>query len=249
MLFVAVLIMTVVLMIMIFAHYMDFLLSGYRHNQHEDSSLLIMLLVTFLKIIPLIAVIVGGMVWLSQPRFVQKKTVTKHDYYRGIRSHFVLPYDYPYGDFIIPKGSLIDRPGTYSSGEEIRPLQMNRLKSVRFPYPVKIAGVKANALLTWPLAVELAEDVVIGPVYDEDSFKVADEQACQKGDLAEYYQPRLKEKTHKMITTSALEKVNAVYFVPDQWLFLGCDSDSMINVPLPYSKKIGDPIVKGGSSL
>jgi hypothetical protein len=246
MLFLALLIITLVMIIMIFSHYVDFLLLGYGRYRREGGNLLVVVFVIVLKLMLPIAVIAGLMMWSIQPKPSQEKTITKYDYYRGISGNFILPYDHPYGDFVIPKGSLINRGGDSSSNENEDVVRMSRLFSVRFPYPVKIAGVQVNALSPYssPFELELAEDAVIGPVYDRQGKKLADEQSCKQGDIAEYYQPRLKHGLYLLDYVMG-ESLRDLYFAPDHWLFLGCESDDVIDVPLPYSSKIGDPIMKG----
>lgn len=172
-----------------------------------------------------------------------KKLDAKFAYYRGTSSHFILPYDHPYGDFVIPKGSLINRGGDSSSNENEDVVLMSRLFSVRFPYPVTIAGVQVNALRPYssPFEVELAKDAVIGPVYNENGEKIADEQSCKQGDIAEYYQPRLKHSLY-LLDYVIGESLRNIYFVPDHWLFLGCDADEVIHVPLPYLGKLDNRI-------
>lgn len=235
------------LMITIFSYYVDFLLMSYYRYKRVGGSLLKVFFIILLKVTVTVGVIAGLVIWNIQSSpigsSIQKRLDAEFDYYRGISGNFILPYDHPYGDFVIPKGSLINRGGSSSSNEDQEVIRMSRLFSVRFPYPVKIAGVQVNTLSPYssPFEVELAKDVVISPVYDRQGQKLADEQSCKQGDVAEYYQPRLKHSTY-LLDYVMMESLRDLYFSPDHWLFLGCDSETKIDVPLPYLGKLDNGI-------
>lgn len=92
-------------------------------------------------------------------------------YYKESRSHFILAHDSQYGELLIPKGSLIDRYDSFDNGNPNEPFSLRGLKAVRFPYPVKVAGLWVIAMKTYPGELELAKEQKIGPVtvYEEDN--------------------------------------------------------------------------------
>src|SRR5699024_1455278 len=86
----------------------------------------------------------------------------KHRYIK-MRQNFVLEQDHQYGEFIFPKGTLINRYDPSDSGEETYPLILSGFNKARFAEPTKIAGIMASAVDG--ARIELAEDQEVGPVH------------------------------------------------------------------------------------
>lgn len=149
------------------------------------------------------------------------------------RQNFILEHDHKYGEFIFPKGTLINRYDPSDNGEESYPLILSGLRSAAFPEPMEIAGVLATKIEATRGLVELAEDQEIGPIhyysskYGEYGGWVVDRTTptifCPKGSVALFEKPSgpdldLDDKFWWK------EKDGAeAHFKPSEWQFRSCD--------------------------
>src|SRR5690606_5940134 len=67
-----------------------------------------------------------------------------------------LPHDVQYGELVSPAGSLVHRRGLFDNGAPVQRVSLRGLEAVRFPQPVLVAGVWAQAMQVLPMRVELA---------------------------------------------------------------------------------------------
>ena len=115
-----------------------------------------------------------------------------------MRQNFVLAHDHQYGEFIFPKGTLINRYDPSDDGEEDYPLILSGLRSAEFPEPIEFAGILTTRIEARGL-VELAEDQNVGPIhyysskYGEYGGWVEDRTTptmfCPKGSIALFEKP------------------------------------------------------------
>ncbi|WCM88735.1 hypothetical protein [Acidovorax sp. NCPPB 3576] len=149
--------------------------------------------------------------------------------HRASRERFALPQDFQYGELLIPAGSLINRQDPFDKGEPSRPVALHGLEAVRFPQPVLVAGVWANALQINPLRVELAQDQRIGPLYRYDGArqtwvanKVVPALACRKGQMAVFQVPHIPYDVQAEVGKPPPDGPEA-RFLPSQWMFRNCE--------------------------
>ncbi|WP_158076803.1 tetratricopeptide repeat protein [Wohlfahrtiimonas populi] len=159
-----------------------------------------------------------------------------------MRRNFVLKHDHQYGEFIFPKGTLINRYDPSDDGEETYPLILSGFNQARFAEPVKIAGVMASATDgSW---VELAEDQAIGPVhfysskFGEYGGWMVDRTTptifCRKGSVALFEKPSgLSFNTDDEYWWKAKDGAEA-HFKPSEWQFRYCDDSHKIEVLPAY---------------
>lgn len=144
------------------------------------------------------------------------------------RRDFTLQQDYRYGELIVPKGSLVNRYDPFDNGEDILPVSLRGLRTVRFPHPVSVAGTRARALDAAQGVIELAEDQTLGPVYImdgngdyiRDAAHIAKE--CKEGQLASFNVPLIHYDIRKEFAKPSPDGVDA-RFKPSQWQLIGCE--------------------------
>src|SRR5699024_9539114 len=90
---------------------------------------------------------------------------SQQERHQKMRHNFVLEHDHQYGEFIFPKGTLINRYDPSDSGEENYPLILSGLRYAKFPEPIEIAGILATKIEATRGLVELAEDQEVGPIH------------------------------------------------------------------------------------
>ena len=160
------------------------------------------------------------------------------------KANFTLQEDVYYGDFLIPKGATVLRDIYTSAETKDIPNELRRLESVRFFEPVTMRGLQVSAMELYPLRLELAEDAWIEPVYkarydakgkgliwEEDHNQKAVE--CRRGDVA--YFVDLAEETD--ITYQKEIGGREAHFVPEEWLFVKCETNYLVTVPDPKDRK------------
>ena len=163
-------------------------------------------------------------------------------HYIKMRQNFVLEHDHQYGEFIFPKGTLINRYDPSDNGEETYPLVLSGFNQARFAEPTKIAGVMASATDgSW---VELAEDQEVGPVhfysskFGEYGGWVVDRTTptifCPKGSVALFEKPSGPsfniDEEHWWKDKDGVE----AHFKPSEWQFRYCDDSYKIEVLPAY---------------
>ncbi|WP_139853595.1 hypothetical protein [Acinetobacter pullicarnis] len=168
-------------------------------------------------------------------------------HYKESRRHFVLSHDTQYGELLIPKGSLISRYDPFDNGESQLPLSLRGLEAVRFPHPVKVAGIWVNAMK--PPRMELARDQHIGPVvrfepdgnngygewvYDTENPTIA----CSRSDLVLLEIPLIDYDISKEFGKPEPDGPNA-RFHPSEWRVQECEKgQGSINVSPAYTGTI-----------
>ena len=151
-------------------------------------------------------------------------------HYKESRSHFILSQDYQHGELLIPKGSLISRTDHFDKGESQLPLSLRGLEAVRFPQPIKVAGMWVTAME--PPRLELAQDQHIGPVIryevneQDDYGKWVDDTenptiACLRGDIVLLEIPSIEYDIQKEFGKPEPDGANA-RFRPSEWRVREC---------------------------
>lgn len=152
-------------------------------------------------------------------------------HYKESRRHFVLSQDAQYGELLIPKGSLISRYDAFDNGEPQLLLSLRGLQAVRFPHPVKVAGMWVTAME--PPRMELAWDQQIGPVMrfdpnEENGYGkwVYDTKhptiACSRGDIVLLEIPLIDHDIAKEFGKPEPDGSNA-RFRPSEWGVQECE--------------------------
>lgn len=171
-----------------------------------------------------------------------RSEIEERDYYRSLRKNFILTQDFQYGDLVLPAGSLVNRYDPHDTGKPERKLEMRGLNSVRFPQPILVAGVWANALEAFPGRIELAKDQNIGPVFDYVHGKgwikdtIVSSVSCTKGQVAVFEVPLIDYDIQAEFVKGKPDGP-AARFKPDQWQFLRCENTGPIDVPPPAPHK------------
>ncbi len=166
----------------------------------------------------------------------------ERQHYQQMRRNFVLEHDHQYGEFIFPKGTLINRYDPSDNGEETYPLVLSGFNQARFAEPVEIAGIMASAIDgSW---IELAEDQAIGPVhfysskFGEYGGWMVDPTTptifCRKGSVALFEKPSGPSfNMDDEYWWKAKDGVEA-HFKPSEWQFRYCDDSHKIEVLPAY---------------
>lgn len=156
---------------------------------------------------------------------------------RVARENFILDRDFQYGELVIPAGSQINRYDPFDNGEKDLPLALRGLRAVRFPHPVRVAGVNtvtmdvsANAKLV------LAEDQAIGPLFAYNAKGKLSREGqpasvtCKRGQVAHFDVPAIP---YDIVAEFAKPEPDGpdARFKPSQWQFLGCQDDASIDLP------------------
>ena len=150
---------------------------------------------------------------------------------RGSRAQFVLDRDFQYGEFTVPKGTLVNRRDVFDNGEPQRPLGLRGLDALQFPEPVQLAGLWVDVLETSPGRMRLTADQRISPVYHSDPDSgdwVVDPSRpfidCKAGEVAWFNTPLIDYDIQAEFTTGEPDGA-AARFKPSQWQFTHCESD------------------------
>jgi hypothetical protein len=140
---------------------------------------------------------------------------------RVARENFILDRDFQYGELAIPAGSQINRYDPFDNGEKDAPLGLRGLRAVRFPHPVRVAGVSTEAMdVSANAKLVLAEDQTIGPLF----------VTCKRGQVASFDVPSIPYDIVAEFSKPAPDGPDA-RFKPSQWQFLGCQDDASIDLP------------------
>ena len=156
---------------------------------------------------------------------------------RVARENFILDRDFQYGELIVPAGSQINRYDPFDNGEKDMPLALRGLRAVRFPHPVRVAGVTADAMdVSGEAKLVLSEDQRIGPLfaYNKQGKLSRDGQpasvACKRGQIARFDVPLIH---YDIVAEFAKPEPDGpdARFKPSQWQFLGCEDGTPIDLP------------------
>ena len=156
---------------------------------------------------------------------------------RAARENFVLDRDFQYGELVIPAGTQINRYDPFDNGEKDMPLALRGLRAVRFPHPVRVAGVTADAMdVSGEAKLVLSEDQRIGPLfaYNKQGKLSRDGQpasvACKRGQIARFDVPLIH---YDIVAEFAKPEPDGpdARFKPSQWQFLGCEDGTPIDLP------------------
>lgn len=173
--------------------------------------------------------------------------------YQQMRRNFVLEHDHLYGEFIFPKGTLINRYDPSDNGEETYPLVLSGLNKARFAEPVKIAGVIASAIDSSGAAwIELAEDQNVGPVhfystkFGEYGGWMVDRTTstifCSKGSVALFEKPLGPDLDLNDEEWWKDKDGAEAHFQPSEWQFRYCDDSYQIEILPAYNDAIDESI-------
>lgn len=127
---------------------------------------------------------------------------------KAAREKLILQMDRPYGEFILPKGTYIERYDPFDSGQEHRDFRLTGLKLAKFTEPTKMAGLWALSYRSLG-RIQLSEDQVING------------QLCKKNQIALFSIPTIKYDTIKEFTKEEPDGIDA-RFKPSQWIFSKC---------------------------
>jgi len=156
---------------------------------------------------------------------------------QAARADFILDRDFQYGELVVPAGSQIHRYDPFDNGEKDMPLALRGLRAVRFPRPVRVAGVTTDAMdVSGRAKLVLSEDQSIGPLfaYNKHGKLTRDGQpasvACKRGEIASFHVPSIPYDIEAEFAKPEPDGPDA-RFKPSQWQFLGCDADTRIDLP------------------
>ncbi|WP_052321588.1 hypothetical protein [Ralstonia sp. A12] len=166
------------------------------------------------------------------------REIAAKDANRTARENFVLDRDFQYGDLVIPARSQITRYDPFDNGEKDLPLALRGLRTVRFPHPVRVAGVNTEAMdvSTLTMKLVLSEDQTIGPLfaYNQKGKLSREGQpasvACKRGQIARFDAPSIP---YDIVAEFAKPEPDGpdARFKPSQWQFLGCTHGASIDLP------------------
>lgn len=200
----------------------------------------------FSIIIVIITALLSVISWevLTMKRELQKLNEPDSAYEQRMRNqkmrqNFVLEHDHQYGEFVFPKGTLINRYDPSDDGEEDYPLILSGLRSAEFPEPIEFAGILTTRIEARGL-VELAEDQNVGPIhyysskYGEYGGWVEDRTTptmfCPKGSIALFEKPSGPsinlDDEFWWRDKDGLE----AHFKPSEWQFRSCDNRFEIDI-------------------
>ncbi|MFP3889887.1 hypothetical protein [uncultured Ralstonia sp.] len=156
---------------------------------------------------------------------------------RVARENFILDRDFQYGELAIPAGSQINRYDPFDNGEKDAPLGLRGLRAVRFPHPVRVAGVSTEAMdVSANAKLVLAEDQTIGPLFAYNAKGKLSREGqpasvtCKRGQVASFDVPSIPYDIVAEFSKPAPDGPDA-RFKPSQWQFLGCQDDASIDLP------------------
>ena len=195
----------------------------------------------------LVAVWVGLLLYKT---FQFKREFAIESWQRGSRAQFVLERDFQYGEFNVPKGTLVNRRDVFDNGEPQRPLGLRGLEALQFPEPVQLAGLWVDVLETSPGHVRLTADQRISPVYHSDPESgdwVVDPSRpfidCKAGEVAWFNTPLIDYDIQAEFTTGEPDGA-AARFKPSQGQFTPCESDGG---PLEIKPVFAEPMPAGAT--
>src|SRR5699024_6790375 len=165
---------------------------------------------------------------------------SQQERHQKMRHNFVLEHDHQYGEFIFPKGTLINRYDPSDSGEENYPLILSGLRYAKFPEPIEIAGILATKIDATRALEELAEDQHVGPIhyyspkYGEYGGWVVDRTMptmfCPKGSIALFEKPSgPRTDINEEFWWKEKDGLEA-HFKPSEWQFRSCDNRFEIDI-------------------
>ena len=194
----------------------------------------------FFIVVLIITLIFSGISWIT----IADEVAFKSDYTTrqkqiDSRRNFVLEQDHLYGEFIFPKGTLINRYDPSDNGEETYPLILSGLRTAQFPEPTEIAGILATKIDAGGF-IELAEDQEVGPVhfyaskFGRHGGWMVDRTTpvffCPKGSVALFEKPLgpgIDLDDEFWWKDKDGEKA---YFRPSEWQFRYCNNRRTIDV-------------------
>ena len=200
----------------------------------------------FSIIIVIITVLLSVISWevLTMKRELQRLNEPDSAYEQRMRNqkmrqNFVLEHDHQYGEFIFPKGTLINRYDPSDDGEEDYPLILSGLRSAEFPEPIEFAGILTTRIEARGL-VELAEDQNVGPIhyysskYGEYGGWVEDRTTptmfCPKGSIALFEKPSGPDINLDDEFWWRDKDGLEAHFKPSEWQFRSCDNRFEIDI-------------------
>lgn len=169
---------------------------------------------------------------------------------RQSRAQFVLERDFQYGEFLVPKGSLVNRYDPFDNGDPQRALGLRGLDALQFKAPVLLAGLWVEALEIAPGRMRLAIDQRISPVYrtDPDTGDWVIDQArpfidCKAGENVWFNAPLIDYDIQAEFLVGEPDGATA-RFKPSQWQFKHCESDW---VPMEIKPAFAEPMPAGAT--
>lgn len=170
-------------------------------------------------------------------------TYEARDRRQKMRQNFVLEQDHLYGEFLFPKGTLINRNDPSDSGDEDYPLILSGFIAAQFKEPIEFAGVLTTKISARGL-VELAEDQRVGPPHYYSSKygkyggwvedRTTPTMFCPKGSVALFEKPSgpgidLDDEFWWK------EKDGAeAHFKPSEWQFRYCNNHFTVDIKPAY---------------
>lgn len=127
------------------------------------------------------------------------------------RQYLTLSSPQPFGEIILPAGSLVNREEPRIPGTENSPITFERVTAVRLPRPLLVEGVAWQAFRVSPAVVELAEPASFRVLEGEDAGQM---QHCEAGWLVTFHTPDAPSETVSAET--------APVFQPSRWRFRSC---------------------------
>ncbi|MHC5226501.1 tetratricopeptide repeat protein [Ignatzschineria sp. LJL83] len=174
-----------------------------------------------------------------------KKDFERKQEYMESRQYFVLEHEHLYGEFLFPKGTLINRNDSRDIGEEVYLPVLSGLDRVRFSEPTEIAGILATAMDIMGY-IEIAEDQQIGPVhYFPRKSQLGNEPLvdrtlpfmhCKKGSVAVFERSRKRRFSDRAYHWRYADGADAE-FSPSEWKFRYCDEKRTIDVLPAYGSQ------------
>lgn len=179
-----------------------------------------------------------------------KREFDVENWRRSSRAQFVLDRDFQYGEFKVPKGTLVNRRDVFDNGEPQRPLGLRGLDALQFTKPVRLAGLWVSALEMTPGRMRLATDQRISPVYHTDPESgdwVLDPSRafidCKAGENVWFNAPLIDYDIQAEFLIGEPDGA-AARFKPSQWQFTRCESDW---VPMEVKPAFAEPMPAGAS--
>ncbi len=161
------------------------------------------------------------------------------------RQNFILKQDHLYGEYVFPKGTLINRRDSGDMGEKSYPLILGGFEAARFEKPTKIAGVLASAVGSEGY-VELAEAQEVGPVYYYPKRQGIDGLVldrttptilCKKGTVAVFEKKMRFDRDYDAPDWWKEKDGAEADFRPSEWQFRHCDDEHKIDVLPAFGSK------------
>lgn len=138
------------------------------------------------------------------------------------RQYLTLSSPQPFGEIILPAGSLVNREEPRIPGTENSPISFDRVTAVRLPHPLSVAGVAWQAFRVDPAVVELAEPATFRVLEGEHAGQV---QHCEAGWLVTFHTPSSSDDLPETVSDET-----APVFQPSRWRFRSCFEGSPLVV-------------------